>query len=142
MIILIPVIAFLAGIAMGATILWSLLSARIKHPEHIDYKQRWEDAVGLLGAQGQLTKEQVDRITVPQEVREQSLPPVHQQLPLPPNMPSAATQRQLHSMATWDRAAIEIERARNGLPPVDDLTGMASWDKKAVLIARAKAGTG
>jgi hypothetical protein len=45
-------------------------------------------------------------------------------------------------MESWDRKDLEIARARQGLPPVDDLRGMESWDKKAVLTARAKAGTG
>ena len=47
--------------------------------------------------------------------------------------------KMLHSMATWDRAAIEIARAKKGLPPKDDLRGMASWDIKDVMKARADA---
>jgi hypothetical protein len=128
-IVTIAVIAFLAGALAGALLLWRLLPERLKH--HVDYKQRWEDAVGLLGTQGQLTAEQIAQIT-----------------PDPCDVPPAASPEAslpaetLHRMESWDRKDLEIARARQGLPPVDDLRGMESWDKKAVLTARAKAGTG
>lgn len=139
-------VVFLAGIAIGAAALWRLLPARTRKPEHIDYKQRWEDAVGLLGNQGQLTKEQVEQITVPQPPQA-AVKEVIKEVPAQYSLQtevriSSSTARTLHSMATWDRAAIEIERAKNGKPPIDDLDGMASWDKAAVLKARARWGTG
>jgi hypothetical protein len=146
MIILILLGVLALGMLGGAGLLWFFLPARIRKPEHIDYRQRWEDAVRLLGNQGQLTEEQVKQITVPQPpqvaVRE-----VIREVPAQYSLRtevrvSSSTARTLHSMATWDRAAIEIERAKNGKPPVDDLDGMASWDKAAVLKARAKWGTG
>ena len=145
-IILVALITFACGMLSGALLLWSLLPARARKPEHVDYRQRWEDAVGLLGNQGQLTKEQVEQITVPQP-QQVAVREVIKEVPAQYSLQtevrvSSSTARTLHSMATWDRAAIEIERARNGKPPVDDLDGMASWDKAAVLKARAKWGTG
>lgn len=118
------VVAILAGMVFGAVTLWLWLPKRYKH--HIDYRQRWEDAVALLGMQGQLTDEQVSLI--------------HAERPTPPETTTAETLRMLHSMASWDRKAIEVTRAENGLPPVDDLLGMSSFDKRTVMTARAQAG--
>jgi hypothetical protein len=49
-IVTIAVIAFLAGALAGALLLWRLLPERLKH--HVDYKQRWEDAVGAARDSG------------------------------------------------------------------------------------------
>lgn len=123
------IVAFLLGAAAGATVLWRILPARLR--QHVDYRQRWEDAVSLLGTQGQLTKKQVDQLTggspVPVPVKAQQQPA------------TTAALQALHSMASWDRKSLEVTRAKNGLAPFDDLAGMASWDKKLVLEARAKA---
>jgi len=137
MTVIVVVIAFLVGAAAGAAILWHLLPARLR--QHVDYKQRWEDAIGLLGSQGQLTREQVDSLTVQAPIHPPAAEPA---FPVTPVQPSTATLRALRSMASWDRKDVEIARASRGLPPVDDLVGMATWDKKAVLKARAEAGTG
>jgi hypothetical protein len=131
--IAIVIASFLAGGITSTVVFWQVLPERLKH--HIDYKQRWEGAVSLLGAQGQLTDEQVRQI----RGYDQQPPPS----PVPGTAkpgtstgPSAATLRTLHSMASWDRKDAEILRARKGLPPLDDLIGMASWDIKAVLNER------
>ena len=136
------IIGVLLGAAAGAAVLWRLLPGRLR--QHVDYKQRWEDAIGLLGAQGQLTEEQVSQITAPRaapepaEVRQYQRAGSHSV-----NLQAGRDiSRTLRNMASWDRKEVEITRARKGLPPVDDLVGMASWDQKAVLEARAKAGTG
>ena len=132
MTVIIAIVAFLLGAVAGAVILWRLLPARLR--QHVDYKQRWEDAIGLLGTQGQLTQEQVDALTAGERAATE---------PAATPQPAApATLKILHSMASWDRKDAEIARAKNGLPPLDDLAGMASWDQKDVLKARAKAGTG
>lgn len=122
---ILPVV-LLAGIFLGVTGTLRLIPKG--RTVNIDYRQRWEDAVALLG-EGQLTDEQVRKIS-PEPSR---VAVIH-------DKPTPEILRTLHSMASWDRKTIEIQRARNGLPPVDDLAGMASWDKKAVLLARAEAG--
>jgi hypothetical protein len=128
------IVVFLLGVLAGMVLLWKAMPHRLKR--HIDYKQRWEDAVHLLGTEGNLTAEQVRQITVPS-------PPQAACATSPQAaLPSLATKAALRSMASWDRKDIEITRAQRGLPPVDDLTGMATWDKKDVLEARARAGTG
>lgn len=124
MLILAILIAMFSGVAGGALIMWGLLPRRYK--QHIDYKQRWQDAIRLLAEQGQLSEDQVRRISG-------NASPV-----APPGEVQPASLRTLHSLATWDRKELEISRAREGLPPVDDLKGMASWDITAVLKARAK----
>lgn len=133
MIIVVFVIAFLLGAAAGAVLLWRLLPARFR--QHVDYKERWEAAIGLLGTQGQLTAGQFSMLMGGIPVKPASSPES-------PLVAAAATLRAIHEMASWDRRDLEISRAKRGLPPVDDLADMASWDQKAVLAARAKAGTG
>lgn len=131
--LIIIALIFLIGIVTGGALLWQWLPQRLKH--HIDYKQRWENAVTLLGNQGQLTDEQITLIrgsAQPAPVPE-SAAPRH-------SGPTAATLRTLHSMASWDRKDAEIARARHGQPPLDDLEGMASWDVKDVLEARTRFG--
>jgi hypothetical protein len=131
MTVIIAIIAFLLGAIAGAVILWRALPARLR--QHVDYRQRWEDAIGLLGNQGQLTQEQVNGLLAG-TTRQAASEPV-----LAPAPVQAATLRTLHAMASWDRKDLEVVRARKGLPPVDDLSGMTSWDQAAVLKARAKA---
>ena len=78
--------SLLSWLAMifGAVTLWLWLPKRYKH--HIDYRQRWEYAVALLGVQGQLTDEQVGLI--------------HWERQAPPETTTAETLRMLHSMAS------------------------------------------
>lgn len=145
--IFLVILAWLLGVFAGVVLLWLALPSRLKR--HVDYKQRWEDAVALLGTQGRLTEEQVKKITAPQPAVKTLPPPAaltvriaHQGNPEMRMPPSLETRQALRSMASWDRAELEIDRARRGLPPADDLRGMASWDVKDVLQARAENGTG
>lgn len=140
--IFIIALVFLLGGITGALVLWQWLPQRLKH--HIDYRQRWEDAVTLLGNQGQLTDEQVALIRGGAQPVVRPEPAAPQAEPARNSDPvvSRATLRTLHNMATWDRRETEIARARRGLPPLDDLEGMASWDVREVLKARTKFGTG
>jgi hypothetical protein len=142
MIVLITFLVFLTGLVTGAIALWRMLPGRLKH--HIDYKQRWEEAITLLGNQGQLTDEQIAKIRGEVQPREpQPDPPGG---PIWPHHryastePSPAVLKALHNMASWDRKDAEIARARRGLPPLDDLVGMASWDAKDVLEERTRWG--
>lgn len=148
--------ALFIGAFIGAMVMWTALLDEVrtaKQAKNVNYKERWRAAVVLLGETGQLTAEQVKTITAPKAAKTRAQPaaqPVQparpiQQRPverLSADPSHAARQRQLRGMATWDRAAIEVERAKNGLPPVDDLAGMATWDKADVLKARARYGTG
>ena len=122
MLIITCVLGVILGAAAGMLWLWYAIPSKMK--THIDYKQRWEDAVKLLETTGQLSGTQVTEITGTER---------------PPLAAGPRTQAVLRSMATWDRAALEIARAKQGLPPVDSLAGMASWDIAAVLKAQAAA---
>ena len=122
------IIIFLGGMISGAAALLFLRPRRIMR--HTDYRERWEEAVKLLGSQEQLTAEQVSRL-----LNGDVTTPGHARDPVP-----AVTQKELHSMPSWDRKSIEIARAKAGLPPADNLTGMASWDKRDVLTTRARYG--
>lgn len=132
MVVFLVIAAFLLGAAAGALVLWRALPSRLR--QHVDYRQRWEAAVGLLGTQGRLTPEQVSQVTGRTAGKPEPAPV--------PGQARNAVLRELHDMTSWDRKDLEIARAKQHLPPVDDLQGMASWDKAAVLKARAKAGTG
>jgi hypothetical protein len=70
---LIALWAFLIGAIAGMLFLWRVLPSRVK--KHIDYKQRWEDAVKLLGTEGSLTQEQVQQITAPDTTEVIRIPP-------------------------------------------------------------------
>lgn len=134
---IVVVIVFLIGIVTGAALLWQWLPQRLKH--HIDYRQRWEDAVTLLGNQGQLTDEQITLIRGGAQPAAQPEPARKPDRGGEPAV-TAATLRTLHGMASWDRKDAEIARARHGQPPLDDLEGMASWDVRDVLEARSRFG--
>lgn len=140
MIILALPLTFLLGALAGAAVLYRVLPARLKR--NVDYRERWQAAVGLLGTQGQLSAEQVKTITAPAPVR----PAVRRQVQsggdgsIQIQAGGDVTLSALYHMASWDRADVEIERARQGLPPVDDLYGMATWDAAAVIKARARYG--
>ena len=54
---------------------------------------------------------------------------------------SKISQIRLRQMPSWDRAELEIQRAKNKLPPRDNLVGMESWDIVSVEKARMKYGT-
>lgn len=138
------------GVIAGVVLMLLVLPAQRRH--NIDYKERWESAVALLGDSGQLTDEQVRQITAGQPAAlapagadapaaEQISPapaPVHRRAAPAPAVPHSV----LATMASWDRRDLEVNRARAGLPSVDDLRGMAPWDKRDVLKARARHGTG
>jgi hypothetical protein len=113
----------LAGAGTTTAIAYRALRRR---PAHVDYQERWLQAVSLLGQEGRLTDEQVaslsgDGVTAP---------------------PVAATpaddQALLDAMSSWDRRQLAVRRARSGLPPLDSLRGMESWDQRVVLEARAQ----
>jgi hypothetical protein len=128
------------GMVAGAIVLWLLLPGRLKH--HIDYKQRWEKAVTLLGTQGQLTDEQVRQLQGPVAVVQAA--PADDLRGVATRQPwlEAGTLRLLHTMAPWDRRDAEIARARAGQAPLDDLWDMPTWDIRDVLEARSRYGTG
>lgn len=83
----------------------------------IDYKQRWEEAVVLLGDIGRLTDEEVKRITSGESF-------------------VSKEQEQFYGMYSSDRKKIAIDRARAGLPPNDNLVGMHSSDVRKVIAVR------
>lgn len=128
--------AFFLGVILGMAWLWNALPARLRR--HIDYRQRWEDAVALLAAQGTLTDEQV------QKAGRVPAPEAQMQIPVQSSAKASVqpSQALLHGLASWHRRDIEVTRAEKGLPPVDDLQGMASWHQRDVLEARARYGTG
>jgi hypothetical protein len=97
--------------------------------EDLTYKDKWMAAVKLLGEEGRLTPEQIEQITGP---KHQPVKELNDELLLYPD------QKQFRSMSSWDRRDLEVQRARQGLPPADDLKGMSSWDRKDVLKARMK----
>ncbi len=99
--------------------------------KNVDYKERWQAAVALLGETGRLTPEEVRSIQ-----GEETLTQKPEKATLSQDMRVA-----LHSMKSWDRASLEITRANNKKPPLDDLVGMKSWDAEAVLKARVLNGT-
>ena len=121
--------AFATGIICGMIILWRILPSRLK--QHADYKLRWEDAVRLLGTEGNLTQEQVKKITAPiavHTIHTETFPvlcetcknKVHaKERPHQPesSYKKMASMAALHSMATWDRRDVEIERAQKLLDP-------------------------
>jgi len=94
------------------------------------YERRWQSAVELLGAEGALSPEQIKEITAPT--------PIVQVLPPAVAEDGSYSLSLLHSMYSEDRRDLEVERAKNGLPRVDDLEGMFSEDVSAVLRAHAK----
>lgn len=98
---------------------------------NVDYKERWLEAVALLGDEGRLTPEEVRRISGEQTLTER----------VETAKISNEMKTSLRSMASWDRADLEIQRAKEHKPPLDDLVGMSSWDKADVLKARVKYGT-
>jgi hypothetical protein len=135
---------FVGGAAAMAWLLGKVFKSKLK-PANVDYKDRWLQAVSLLGDEGQLTADQVREIKGETATQVPPAPPA----PAKPAQPaagqvtvSATTLKLLHGMATWDRAAAEVKRAQRGLPPLDDLKGMATWDVKKVLEARIEHGTG
>lgn len=99
--------------------------------KNIDYKERWLAAVALLGETGRLTPEEVLSISGGQSLQER----------VEAVKVSQAMTTTLRNMKSWDRAALEVSRAKQHKPPIDDLEGMKSWDVAAVLAARMRYGT-
>lgn len=134
MIIVACFLAFLAGLLAGA-----VLAVRVRRARRVDYRERWLQAVTLLGDEGRLTDEQVASLRGSVEAAPvaQESAPVAQ-----PAGPSAQTLRMLHGMYSDDRRKAEVTRAQKGLPPLDDLKGMYSDDIRKVMQARTEYGTG
>ncbi len=111
----------LGGIIAGAVVLFRerVIHAEKKRRDEQEYKTLWTEAVTLLASNGQLTDEQVKKITPSR--------PKSSQLPAQGGFSS-------------DRKAVEIARAKQGLPPADSLIGMFSSDVRAVKEARIKFG--
>jgi hypothetical protein len=129
----------LAGLGAGLLLVTAGLRRR---PARVDYRERWLQAVSLLGEEGRLTDEQVTQITGTDEQVAQ----IAGATATPPAAPPAraiaapASQAVLRRMESWDRRDLEVTRAKRGLPPADDLAGMESWDQRDVLQARARYG--
>ena len=86
------------------------------------YKHRWQEAVTLLASQGQLTTEQMASI-MPGNIQKKT--ELAQKLTRQPGW-------------STDRRDTELERAKLGLPQLDNLVGMFSDDAHAVLQAHAR----
>jgi hypothetical protein len=109
----------LAGLPVGALVaIPAYRAGRRQRIEGINYKQRWENALELLAGEGRLTEEEVAAITESPEPEEAENP--------------------YADMYSEDRAEVAVARAKNGLPPDDDLADMYSEDRAEVLAARAK----
>jgi hypothetical protein len=115
------IVYILVGCGVGAAGAFAFLQlvhgARRKSDEQ-RYKDRWSSAVQLLHDRGQLTDAQLQLIRPPEEDR----------------LPTGTG-------FSEDRAKVEIERAKAGLPPADNLKGMFSEDQARVKRARIKHGT-
>ena len=116
------VIAFMVGVVLTAlfALLWQKRKSGTRSNGY-DYKQLWKNAVILLGDQDRLTQAQIKSITPSEEIRRQR----------PKRQPGNS----------WDRAAVEVARAKKSLPPRDNLKEMRSQDRREVLEARIKYGT-
>lgn len=106
-------------IGTGGTYLRFRSARKPVNSERVDYKKLWKEAVNLLGFNGQLTPEQVAKITPG---------PANSKLPRGKGFSS-------------DRRKVEIARAKAGLEPADSLEGMYSSDIAAVHTARIRYGT-
>jgi len=118
---------FLLGgsICSVGVLLWErAVRAKKKRLDEQEYKSLWSEAVTLLGTNGQLTDEQISKITPKRNPK-----PVAERLPRGKGF-------------SIDRREVEIARAQQGLPPADNLEGMFSDDVRAVMLARIKYGTG
>jgi hypothetical protein len=89
------------------------------------YRERWQSAVKLLQVEGKITDEQYEELLAKPE---------------PKQISSNRSERQLifDEMYSEDRADLEVARAKQGLPPEDDLQGMWSEDIARVMKARIK----
>ena len=115
-------IVFVIGGVVGAGLILALghrVVAR-RQAEIKKYKEMWLEATELLGEGGQLPAEQVRVLG-----GVQALPQSSGTLPTKPGF-------------SGDRAAIEIMRAKKGLPPADSLYGMFSGDVRKVEKARLR----
>jgi hypothetical protein len=126
------VVGLIVGGTAGVAGTWFALKNTVERAlaaKNVDYKDRWQEAVKLLGSEGNLTDEQVQRITGEEALHLE---------------PGAAEnlRRQFQDMYSEDRRDAEIARAEAGLPPLDDLSGMYSEDIRDVMKARVKHGTG
>lgn len=121
-------IAFAMGLLGGGGAV-AVTALRFFRPRQVDYKERWLQAVRLLGQEGRVTDEQLASLKGPVPAR-----------PRAPFPSQGNAQRELNTMHSSDRRTLEIERARNGLPPLDNLNGMHSSDKRQVLAARTRYG--
>lgn len=120
---------FAIGCLVGAAVLFHMLPRRLK--QHIDYKERWKEALDLLTQEGKITDEQVRhllKVKAPQPVPQPQ-----------PKIAGGITQRQLYQLPSWSRTEIEVKRAQMGLIPADDLRGLPSWSVTEILKARASA---
>lgn len=152
------VLGLIVGTFGGWTICKSLIGEVAKE-EIEEYKRRWLDAVNLLGAEGQLTEEQIESITAPKKKivvegpKKPKLPAdvtsgdmlasLRQRQDergsdLEPDPHDGMTMREIHKMSNYYRHEIELRRLKAGLPPRDDLKGMSSYYKNEIHEARVK----
>lgn len=122
------VIEFIAGLVAGNIIgAGAAISAqwragrRRAQPQNTDYKERWQSAVDLLASGGQVTAEQLAAI----RGEKPAATPSYGSL-----TPASDVLKALHSMNSSHRCELEVERAQNGLPPLDDLWSMNSSHKR------------
>ena len=133
------------GMVAGAIVLWLLLPGRLKH--HIDYKQRWEKAVTLLGTQGQLTDEQVRQLQGPVAVVQAA--PADDLRGVATRQPWLEAGSISLPAAALPVSGVAVPAGGTGAAPVAGkpsaatlrlLHTMAPWDRRDAEIARARAG--
>jgi hypothetical protein len=142
-VIAIIVLAVLGFLLMAGSLVMTLRQCHA--PARVDYKERWLQAVSLLGETGRLTDEQVASLRGEAPVSPPQPPPLKSAPVLPAvtqDQQLLPTQRTLHALAPWARRDLEVARARQGLPPLDDLAGLPDWAITQILKARLQHGTG
>jgi hypothetical protein len=118
-------IGFILGVIFGALLVGALGAkwALDQRKSGIDYKDRWQRAVEYLDTEGKLTDKQVQKLLGGAKTA---------------GAPAALPQEQLDGMISSHRCKLEVDRAKAGYPPADDLGGMISSHVATVMEARLK----
>ncbi len=122
--------------AAVAAIVSAVLTKRTIEQHHADaiiadeqrYKERWKQNTELLMIEGKLSPEDAKKLMLDRVGKE-------------PAKPAEQGKPQTLPTLSSDRRDLEIARAKQGLPPYDDLKGMFSSDVRRVLEARIQYGT-
>jgi hypothetical protein len=115
------------GVFTGAQL--ALAEVKKRSIQNIDYKERWLLATSLLEGEGRITQNELRQLGLGGSI----VPAIES---TPEEQERKTRQKHLNQLTSYHRRMLEVDRAKNGQPPMDNLNGLSAVDLHYVLQAR------